>query len=216
MYVLLAASVVALAIALERSWSLQTHRIVPMRFAQVVRQMLEARQWEEARLLCGNNDSALAAIIGAGLRFRHSGRAVIREVMQDRGRREAARLERYVGALAAIVTVAPLLGLLGTVLGMIETFQAVTATAGAGGTVAAGALASGIWEALLTTAAGLILAVPAFIAHRLILSRVDGLVGLLEEVGLDMAELMAESADTTAVAPEGRSAGVLSTAGDPT
>lgn len=191
MYVLMIASVFALAIVLERLWSLQARRIAPIRFAQVVRQAVQDGRIDEAQALCEANESALASILVAGFRVRRAGRSVIREVMQDRGRREAANLERFTGALAAIVTVAPLLGLLGTILGMIGTFQSVTSTVAESGSVAAGSLANGIWEALITTAAGLTLAIPAFIAHRFLLARIDRFIGHLEEISLDIAELLA-------------------------
>ena len=114
--------------------------------------------------------------------------------MQDRGRREAAELENYIGALGAIVTISPLLGLLGTITGMIETFQGVTDTVAATGSVNANSLAGGIWEALVTTAAGLMVAIPAFVVHRILLSRVDGLVADLEEASLDLGELICPAA----------------------
>ncbi len=213
MYVLMIASVIALAIVLERLWSLQARRIAPIRFAQVVRQAVQDGRVDEAQALCESNESALASILVAGFRARRSGRTVIREVMQDRGRREAADLERFTGALAAIVTVAPLLGLLGTILGMIGTFQSVTTTVAASGSVAAGSLANGIWEALITTAAGLTLAIPAFVAHRFLLARIDRFIGQLEEISLDIAELLAASRGTGSSAEDSH-ATADSTGGD--
>jgi biopolymer transport protein ExbB len=185
------ASVVGITIVLERLWALQRHRVVPARFVQVVRQLLQEGRWDEARALCTSHDTPISAILLAGLTHRSAGRAVIREVMQDRGRREAALLERYLGALAAVATVSPLLGLLGTITGMIGTFQGVTEGMQAGSAMAAGNLAAGIWEALVTTAAGLCVAIPTFLLHRVLVARVDRLVGDLEEVSLDLAELMA-------------------------
>jgi biopolymer transport protein ExbB len=128
--------------------------------------------------------------------------------MEEAGRRVAGRLERYLGMLAAMATVAPLLGLLGTVTGMIEVFQRVDDTIQATGDVQAGVLASGIWEALMTTAAGLSVAIPAFIAARYLHGRVDNLVGELEERADVMADLMAaprpaSPAAPSAEAPEG-------------
>jgi biopolymer transport protein ExbB len=209
MYVLMIASVFAVAIVLERLWSLQARRIAPLRFAQVVRQALLDGRVDEAQALCESNESALAAILAAGFRVRKSGRTVIREVMQDRGRREAANLERFTGALAAIVTVAPLLGLLGTILGMIGTFQSVTSTVAESGSVAAGSLANGIWEALITTAAGLTLAIPAFIAHRFLLARVDRFIGTLEEISLDVAEILGGTTTPPTAPDEIRSAATV-------
>jgi biopolymer transport protein ExbB len=190
MYVLAGASIAATAILFERLWALQRTRVLPPRLMYVVRQMLAEGRLDEARKICATNESAISAVLLAGLRMVHAGRAVVREAMQDRGRREAAELENYIGALGAIVTISPLLGLLGTITGMIETFQGVTDTVAATGSVNANSLAGGIWEALITTAAGLMVAIPAFVAHRLLLARVDSLVADLEEASLDLGELI--------------------------
>ena len=187
------ASVSALAIFIERLWSLQRHRIVPARFVHVVRDLLTRGRLDEARNVCSTNDSSIAVILHAGLRHAGGGRALIREAMQDRGRREAAELERFTGALGSIATVSPLLGLLGTITGMIKTFQRVNETVAQTGDVSPGALASGIWEALVTTAAGLAVAIPAFLAYRFIIAKVDRLVIDLEEVSLDMVDLMVDT-----------------------
>jgi biopolymer transport protein ExbB len=191
MFVLAAASLVGLTIVFERLMSLQRHKVIPPRFVYVLRQMLGEGRLDDARQLCASNDSAIAAVVLAGIKQVQAGRSVIREAMQDRGRRESVDLERFIGALGAIVTVSPLLGLLGTITGMISTFQGVTASVADGGAVNAGSLAGGIWEALLTTAAGLTVAIPAFVAYRLLLARVDSLVGDLEEVSLDFGEQLA-------------------------
>jgi len=191
------ASVAALAIFIERMWSLQRHRIVPARFVHLVRDQLTRGRVDEARSLCSSNDSSIAVILHAGLRHVGGTRALIREAMQDRGRREAAELERFTGALGSIATIAPLLGLLGTITGMIKTFQRVNETVAQTGDVSPGALASGIWEALVTTAAGLAVAIPAFLAYRFVIARVDRLVLDLEEVSLDMVDLMIEPAKST-------------------
>jgi len=190
MYVLAGASVMATAILFERLWTLQRRRVLPPRLMYLVRQMLTEGRHDEARNLCATNDSAISAVLLAGLKMVHAGRSVVREAMQDRGRREAAELENYIGALGAIVTISPLLGLLGTITGMIETFQGVTDTVAATGSVNANSLAGGIWEALITTAAGLMVAIPAFVAHRVLLSRVDSLIADLEEASLDLGELI--------------------------
>lgn len=210
MYVLAGASIAATAILFERLWALQRTRVLPPRLMYVVRQMLTEGRLDEARKVCATNESAISAVLLSGLKMVHAGRAVVREAMQDRGRREAAELENYIGALGAIVTISPLLGLLGTITGMIETFQGVTDTVAATGSVNANSLAGGIWEALITTAAGLMVAIPAFVAHRILLARVDSLVADLEEASLDLGELIcpatpiaATPVSTTAALPSG-------------
>lgn len=99
-------------------------------------------------------------------------------------------MERFTAVLGMVATMSPLLGLLGTITGMIQAFQSVQGSLDAG-QIAAGALANGIWEALITTAAGLCVAIPAFVAHRFLLGRIDRLVSELEETALEAAELLA-------------------------
>ena len=156
-----------------------------------MRRLLADGKIDEAQAVCASNDSALSAVLLAGMKRAGGHRDLVRESMQDRGRREAQELERFTGLLGTIATISPLLGLLGTILGMIKTFRQVNATLDTG-EVSAGALATGIWEALITTAAGLCVAIPAFLAYRFIIGRIDYLVADLEEVALDAVDLMAD------------------------
>lgn len=185
------ASVAAVAIFIERLLALQKRRVVPARFRALVFEHMHEGRFDEARALCAADESPLANVLGAGLRRAGDSMVRVREAVQDRGRREAVELERYTGVLATIATLSPLVGLLGTITGMIQTFQSVQGSMDAG-QVAAGSLATGIWEALITTAAGLCVAIPAYLAHRILMARVDRLVGALEEAALDAAELLAE------------------------
>lgn len=189
-----ALSIIALALLFERLWTLQRRKIIPPRLVQVIRDQLTRGEIAEAKQLASSTEAPIAAILHAGLRRVHAGRAAVREAMQDRGRREIAEMERFTGALGGIATISPLLGLLGTILGMIRTFQQVNATAAASGQVAPGALANGIWEALLTTAAGLAVAIPTFVFYRWIIARIDRLALDMEEISLDMADLVDERA----------------------
>lgn len=187
-------SVAALAIFLERMLALQRHRIVPQRFVSLVREHLAAGRIAEAEALCRASETTVAAVLLAGIRQSGAPREVVRESMQDRGRREIATLERFTGVLGAVVTLSPLLGLLGTVTGMIETFQTISASSEAG-QISPGALANGIWEALITTAAGLTVAIPAFVLYRVVMARVDSLIGEMEEVSLETAELIVRASE---------------------
>ncbi len=189
---ILLCSVAALAIFFERLWALQRNRVVPRRLLEVVSDLVRKRRFEQAQAICEGNDSSVAAVLASGLRHANKDRGIIKEVMEEAGRREAAALERGLGALGAIANTAPLLGLLGTVLGMIRVFQQVVNQAGAsaGGAVNAAALANGIWEALVTTAAGLSVAIPAFLLHKYLSGRVDRLLDELEERSLDLADAM--------------------------
>ncbi len=192
---ILLCSVVALAIFLERLWALQRPHVLPKRFLEIVTDLIRKGEFDQARALCKGNDSTLAAVLGAGLRHAGKDRALVKEVMEESGRREAAYLERGIGVLGSIANIAPLLGLLGTVTGMIKVFQRVVNQAGvASGQVNAGALANGIWEALITTAAGLAVAIPAFVMFKILMGRVDRLLVEMEEQSLELAEMMTEGA----------------------
>lgn len=191
---ILGASVVGLAFFLERLWALQPPKIIPARFVEVVFEMLEEGKFEDAKNLCKTHESPVAAMLQAGISQAGRPRALIKEVMLERGEHEVFFMERFTGALSAIATVAPLMGLLGTVVGMISVFQGVMLQAGEGGAVNAGALAGGIWEAMITTAAGLTVAIPVFLGHRYVISRIDRLSVEMEEISLRALDLLAKEA----------------------
>src|SRR5690606_6162933 len=121
-------------------WSLQRGRILPPGFVRVVQRALAERRFEEAEALCRDSRTPIAAILAAGLRYVGSDRAVVKEAMEEAGQRELHYMERFVNALGAIATVAPLLGLLGTVTGMISVFQRVVDQAATSGATDAAAL----------------------------------------------------------------------------
>ena len=188
MYPILLGSVLALGVFLERLWSLRRERVIPSSFRARVRALLRAGKLSEAEVLCQENSSSLAAIIDAALKEAGKPRREIKEAVTDVGRREVTHLERFVDLLGTIAAVEPLMGLLGTVTGLIRAFQKVEALKD---TVNPSALAGGIWEALITTAAGLIVAIPAYIGYRYLQSRVSQLVVDMEEDSLDIAKLIA-------------------------
>lgn len=189
---ILLCSIIALGVFLERLWALRRVRILPEIFLQKATRLIHTRKFEQAADLCERSDSSVARVLASGLRHRGKERSLIKEVMEEVGRREATWLERGVGVLGLIANIAPLLGLLGTVTGMIRVFQQVVAQAGTdgGGQVNAGALANGIWEALITTAAGLAVAIPTFVMYKFLTGRIDAFLVELEERSLDLAESM--------------------------
>ncbi|MFW5966302.1 MAG: MotA/TolQ/ExbB proton channel family protein [Persicimonas sp.] len=200
---ILGASVVGLAFFLERLWALQRTRIVPPRFLELVREKLREGEFDEALQMCRANSSPVAAMLEAGIAHAGARREVIKEVMLEKGERELFFMERFTNALGAIATVTPLMGLLGTVLGMIEVFQGVVGQAGQGGAVDAGALAAGIWEALITTAAGLTVAIPIYLGYRYIMSRIDRHAVEMEDVNLEALDyLAADGSEVVAAGPE--------------
>jgi biopolymer transport protein ExbB len=181
---ILGSSVIGLAFFLERLWALQRAKIVPPRFVEVVKKMLREKRFDEAEGLCQTNEAPIAAMLEAGIQHAGQERDVIKEVMLEKGEREMFFMERFTNALGSIATVTPLMGLLGTVVGMISVFQRVVNQAGAGGVVDAGGLAAGIWEALITTAAGLTVAIPVYLGYRYVIALIDRYAVEMEDISL--------------------------------
>ncbi|MEO0605234.1 MAG: MotA/TolQ/ExbB proton channel family protein [Myxococcota bacterium] len=181
-------SVVALATFLERLWTLRRARVVPRSVVVEVIELIRQRRFDDAVTLTRKEPSAISRVLEVALLDREAPRAQIKERVEEIGRREAAELERFVPILGTIASIAPLLGLLGTVGGMIVTFQAIEVD-GAGNV---GSLAGGISQALITTFAGLSVGIPALVANRYVLARVDSLVIDLEEVALDIVNRLSQ------------------------
>jgi biopolymer transport protein ExbB len=177
-------SIVALAIVIERLWTLRPQRVVPVELTDKVWQWIENRTLSDKQILALEQHSPLGRILAAGIANRHRDRVVMIEAIEDAGRHVTHDLERYLGMLGTIAAVSPLLGLLGTVTGMIRTFKAIT-VAGVGDPTA---MAGGIAEALITTAAGLIIAVPALMVYRYLRGRVDSLVIRMEKESLKLVQ----------------------------
>lgn len=175
------ASVLALAICLERAWSLRRSRVAP---APLCAALAAAPNLGEA-LPPGHRASELAAILKAGVDAAARGREQMKEAMAIAAASVTHGLERYLTTLGIVAAITPLLGLLGTVVGMIRVFRELMAS----GPGQAAALAGGIAEALVTTAAGLGVAIPALICHRYLLRRVDELVVTLEGQAGHLLEL---------------------------
>lgn len=178
MYPILLCSVVALAIIIERWNFLRRVRRANERFLQEVRPHLHPGSLEDAVRVCRTSRAPLAHVFLAGLVRVADGEDRTRQAIEEVGREEVSEFERSMGALSSIIGGATLLGFLGTVTGLIKAFQQVERLQGA---VNPSALASGIWEALLTTAFGLMVAIPASFAHGLIVSRIQGEVRHMEE-----------------------------------
>jgi biopolymer transport protein ExbB len=180
------ASIIAAAIILERLWTLQAKRVLPTELTEKVWRLVEQRQIQDKHIAALQQNSPLGKILAAGLANRHRGREIIKESIEDTGRHIVHELNRFIGALGTIASLSPLMGLLGTVLGMIRTFNAIT-TDGIGNPAA---LAGGIAEALITTAAGLTVAIPALIGYKYLRGRVDGLVVQMEKEAIKLVEAM--------------------------
>lgn len=192
MYPILVCSIIALAVWLERLWSLRRSRIVPNGFCVELLALLRGRRWDDALVACHKRPAAIARVVEAAIEARRHGRARISERVEEAGRREAAEMERFVPVLATVATVAPLLGLLGTVGGIILTFREI----GAGGLGDMSQVGSGIAVALNTTFFGLVVAIPAVIMEKQLLTRVDRLTLDLEEVASEAVDLLSEPEHT--------------------
>lgn len=186
MWPILLCSIAAAAIIAERFWSLQTRRIAPKNLVAQVWQWERSGQLDARRVQELRRGSPLGRLLAAGLANRHADRAIMKESIEEVGRQVVHDLERYLNALGTIAAVSPLLGLLGTVLGMIEMFYGITERGGGDNAL----VASGIAEALITTVFGLIVAIPALIFHRYFIGRVDELVVTMEQEALKMVEIM--------------------------
>jgi biopolymer transport protein ExbB len=194
------ASIIAAAIILERIWTLQEKRVLPAELTEKVWRWVEQRQIQDKHIAALQQNSPLGKILAAGLANRHRDRSIIKESIEDTGRHVVHELDRFIGALGTIATLSPLMGLLGTVFGMIRTFNAIT-TAGIGNPAA---LASGIAEALITTAAGLTVAIPAVIGYRFLRGKVDGLVVRMEKEAMKLVQAIDEqSSDSGVVSQRG-------------
>jgi biopolymer transport protein ExbB len=183
------ASIVAAAIFLERIWTLQSRRVVPAELTEKVWKWVEQRQITDKHIHALQQNSPLGKILAAGLANRHRERAVINQIIEDTGRHVVHELERFINALGTIASIAPLMGLLGTVMGMIRTFNVIR-TEGIGDPAA---MAGGIAEALITTAAGLTVAIPALLGYKFLRGRVETLVVQMEKEAMKLVNAIEEN-----------------------
>ncbi|MDH3872444.1 MAG: MotA/TolQ/ExbB proton channel family protein [Gammaproteobacteria bacterium] len=183
---IIACSVIALAIIVERLWSLQVRRVLPKHLVAQVWRWEKIHQLNDERLTELQASSPLGSILAAGIANRHENRDIMKESIEDTGRHIVHELERYLNTLGTVAAITPLLGLLGTVIGMIKVFATIT-TQGVGNP---GALAGGISEALITTAAGMSVAIPTLMFYRYFRGRVRMLVLKMEQEAMIMVEIM--------------------------
>lgn len=176
-YILLIASIIALALILERIVVLRRNKIIPPNLLEEVIELYRARQVTPKVIAKLEDNSPLGRVLAAGLRNEKSSRDVMKESIEEAGRGVAHEMERFLNAIGTIASTAPLMGLFGTVVGMIEIFGATSST----GTTNPQELAHGISTALYNTAFGLVIAIPSLIFYRLFRAKVDGLVVEMEQ-----------------------------------
>jgi biopolymer transport protein ExbB len=184
MWPIILCSVGAAAIILERVWSLQEKRVIPRELTDKVWKLVETRTLTERHIEALEHNSPLGRVLAAGLANRDKGRELMKEVIEDTGRHVVHELERFLNSLGTIAAITPLLGLLGTVTGMISAFEAITSQ----GVGDARVLSGGIGEALITTAAGLIVAIPSLIGYRYLRGKVDMLVVEMEKEAIKLVK----------------------------
>ncbi|WP_257283912.1 MotA/TolQ/ExbB proton channel family protein [Endozoicomonas sp. SESOKO1] len=183
---ILLSSVIAMAIIFERLWTLRPSRIAPKNTLSQVWKWIKSNGLDNRRLDQLKAGSPLGEILAAGLTNARSGREIMKESIEEQAGKVIHDLERYLNTLGTIAAIAPLLGLLGTVIGMIDVFTVLMVE----GTGNAGVLAGGISKALITTAAGLTVAIPALIFHRYFTRRIDELVVAMEQDAIKLVEVL--------------------------
>ena len=179
-------SIAVIAISVERYWTLNPAKVAPKALLAQIWTWIKNNHVDAAKLRELKQGSPLGKILAAGLSNSRHGRDVMKESIEDAANQVIHDLERYIGALGTIANVAPLLGLLGSVFGMIETFNAIMLQ----GSGNASVLAGGIAVALTATAAGLIVAIPATVLHRYFIRRVDSLAVILEEEAIKLVDAL--------------------------
>lgn len=182
-------SIIALAILVERLITLKKIQINTRTFVLQVKNMLLRNRIEEAMMLCKETPGPIAAITKAGLVKHGRPRQEIKEAVESAAKSQIYHLEKYLGVLGTVAAIAPLIGFLGTVTGMIRAFMEIQAR---GGNVDAGVLAGGIWEALITTAAGLTVGIPALIFYNWLQAKVERHVFEMGESSTELLDSLLE------------------------
>lgn len=183
---ILLCSVAALAIVVERLWALKQSNVIPPDLLGQIQQVVEQRKVKREEIALIARTSPLGRILAAGLMNMERNRFVMKEAIEESGRHVVHELERYFNTLGTIATITPLLGLLGTVVGMIKVFAAITSV----GVGDPHVLAGGISQALITTAAGLTVGIPALMFHRYFRGRVNRLTVDMEQAALALVEFI--------------------------
>ncbi len=186
MFPLSLCSVLAVAIIIERYFFLKRNAVSDgEELIKLLKSHLLANQIEKARLVCNRSDSVVSRVLSAGLDKLWDGETVMEQTMVDAARKEIPRMEKHISSLGTIASVSPLLGLLGTVTGMIKVFDVIS-TKGVG-IVQSQALAGGISEALITTATGLSVAIPALVAYHYFSHRINTVT---DEIDIRTSDLL--------------------------
>jgi len=179
-------SIISISIIAERFWSLRREKVLPRHLDATGWSSIKQDTLKRSDIEDLSKSSALGQILSAGLLNRNESRERIKEAIEERGRKVVHDLERFLNTLGTIASISPLLGLLGTVIGMISVFAAITQH----GVGDPGALAGGISQAMITTAAGLSVAIFSLVFYRYFRRKVDGIVVVMEREAIKMVDVL--------------------------
>ena len=196
MYLIIMLSIIAFAIIIERIIRLNRAKVDAQKFMDRILNTLKRNKMIEAIEMCNQTPGPIAHIIKAGILKHDRSRPEIKEAIDEAAQLEIPRMERHLPILATIAHIAPLLGLLGTVSGMIKAFQIIQSKALTATPVNPGDLSGGIWEALLATLAGLAVAIPTYVAYNYLVNQVDSIVFDMERSATDLVNLLSSRRDT--------------------
>lgn len=194
MYPIILCSILAFAIVIERLYHLYKAKIDTKDFMNNIEITIRRNRIAEAIKICEKTPGPIAHIIKAGVLKHDRSRQEIRESIEDAGHQEVPRLEKHISLLATIGHISPLLGLLGTVTGMVRAFQIIQEKSVSLNPVSPGDLAGGIWEALLTTVAGLIVAIPTIVAYNYLVSKIEEFVIEMERSATEVINILSQRA----------------------
>lgn len=189
MWPILICSVISIAVFAERLFYLHRATIHVREFLQGLSNLIQRRNFAEALHECAGTPGPVARVIHAAIIRHDASRAELREIVQEAGQLEVPKLERFLGVLATLAYLTPLLGLLGTVTGMIDAFGTLNAN---GGYATVTELSGGIYKSLLTTAAGLVVATPTFVAYSYLSSRINAMMHEMERAGIEVVHLLTD------------------------
>ncbi len=186
MWPIILCSIAAAAIVVERLWTLQESRVIPKELTNKVMQWIETRALNDKMIAALEQNSPLGKVIAAGLANRNRPRDILVERVTDTGRHVVHELERFMSTLGTIASIAPLLGLLGTVIGIIRAFNDISSQGSGDPRI----LSGGIAQALITTAAGLCVAIPALVGYRYLRGRIEIIVVQMEKEAMRLVDLL--------------------------
>lgn len=197
MWPIMLCSIVAVTIVIERIYYLRRMKVDVRKFSEQITRSVKRNRIMDAIDLCEKTPGPIAAIVKEGLLKHDRSRAEIREAIEDAAVHQVPDLERNIPVLATVAHIAPLLGLLGTVTGMVKAFQVIQEKSSAVAPVNPGDLAGGIWEALLTTVFGLCVAIPVFVAYNYLTSRIDRFVLDMEKTATELINALFEKREAS-------------------